>query len=76
MLSVSLTQWNSDQAGNEGICGSLSLEFNKIVLFVRFESNQIAQTNETSAIELVKFTETVLRAAHPQGSDFVVFDVR
>ncbi len=44
---------------------------------IRFESNQISQTNQTSSIELVKVTETVLRAAHAGGQhDFVVFDVR
>ena len=43
----------------------------------RFESNQIDQTNSSSTIELVKVTETVLRASHVGGQhDFVVFDVR
>ena len=43
----------------------------------RFESIQIDQTNSSSNIELVKVTETVLRASHVGGHhDFVIFDVR
>ena len=53
-------------------------ETESIFCFVtRFESNQISQTNHTPSIELVKVSETVLRAAHAGGlHDFVIFDVR